>query len=95
MEVKEKVGIFNYQSGTIQGTVRDNSGNSRGILIHILGMDPVLNPVASCFGFAPISGALAYMLQRESGPYIYFQDSSHAKPPIGSRGANCPECLTF
>ena len=87
--------VFLTISRTIQATVRDDSGNSQGILIHILGMDPVLDPVASCFGFTPCSGALACMSQRESGPYIYFQDSSHAKPPIGGREPNCPECLKF
>ena len=31
MRVKEKVGVFDYQSG-----------NSQGILIHVLGMNPVV-----------------------------------------------------
>ena len=35
MRVREKVGIFDYQSG--------KSGNSLGILIHLLGMNPVIS----------------------------------------------------
>ena len=36
MRVREKVGICDYQSG-----------NSQGILIHVLGMNPVFNAIAS------------------------------------------------
>ena len=34
------MGIFDYQSGKSQGKVREKSGKSQGILIHVLDMNP-------------------------------------------------------